>query len=322
MTMEICNVAIEALLPQRILNMLQSCPSAGAGVHNWVIRVAVRLHAFFHNKDDIADLIRKYSSNCGREVSDREIWDAINSSEKWLARKAAIAGTIDSSYSEWELAKASSPTKWPERNAELIETIAKAGPSLDELNARSPVRMIEGALQAEEIVGILFPKGSLICVGETQGHFKTGPLEFYQRLNVLRRMQFIVPSPMSSREGHRESDGKLSAHTKENTGPRRFLVIEFDQGAADQHAAVLWHLSQREPLVLVVHSGGKSLHGWFYCQDQEEVALLELMKYAVSLGADPATWTKSQFVRLPGGLRDNGKRQRVLYYDPKPIKSQ
>ncbi len=39
------------------------------------------------------------------------------------------------------------------------------------------------------------------------------------------------------------------------------------------------------------------------------------MRYAVSLGADPATWTRSQFVRLPGGVRDNGKRQPVLFFN-------
>jgi hypothetical protein len=43
------------------------------------------------------------------------------------------------------------------------------------------------------------------------------------------------------------------------------------------------------------------------------------MSHAVSLGADPATWLKSQFVRMPDGLRDNGKRQRVLYFNPKLV---
>ena len=36
-----------------------------------------------------------------------------------------------------------------------------------------------------------------------------------------------------------------------------------------------------------------------------------------SLGADPATWTLSQFVRMPGGKRDNGKVQLVCYLDPR-----
>ena len=67
---------------------------------------------------------------------------------------------------------------------------------------------------------------------------------------------------------------------------------------------------------LVVHSGGKSLHGWFYCAGQPEEELRKFMRYAVSLGADPATWTRCQLVRLPGGLRDNGQRQTVLFCNP------
>ncbi len=42
--------------------------------------------------------------------------------------------------------------------------------------------------------------------------------------------------------------------------------------------------------------------------------------YAVSLGADHKLWSRSQFVRMPDGLRDNGKRQVVFYFNPKVIK--
>jgi hypothetical protein len=40
------------------------------------------------------------------------------------------------------------------------------------------------------------------------------------------------------------------------------------------------------------------------------------MTYAVRLGADPHTWLRSQFVRMPEGTRENGKRQTVNYFDP------
>jgi hypothetical protein len=73
-------------------------------------------------------------------------------------------------------------------------------------------------------------------------------------------------------------------------------------------------------MVMTVQSGNKSLHGWFYAVAQAEEKLMKFMRYAVSLGADPATWTKSQFVRLPDGMRDNGNRQSVIYFNPCPIK--
>jgi hypothetical protein len=40
------------------------------------------------------------------------------------------------------------------------------------------------------------------------------------------------------------------------------------------------------------------------------------VRFAVSLGADPATWSRVQWVRMPDGIRDNGNPQRILYFNP------
>jgi hypothetical protein len=86
---------------------------------------------------------------------------------------------------------------------------------------------------------------------------------------------------------------------------------------ADACAALLWYLKSLLPLVLIVYSGGKSLHGWFRVFRQSEAHLRSsFMEKAVSLGADKATWTRSQFVRLPDGKRGNGRRQQSFYFDP------
>ena len=45
----------------------------------------------------------------------------------------------------------------------------------------------------------------------------------------------------------------------------------------------------------------------------------EFMGDAVSLGADKATWTKCQFVRMPGGKRDNGANQAIIYFNPEVL---
>jgi hypothetical protein len=69
-------------------------------------------------------------------------------------------------------------------------------------------------------------------------------------------------------------------------------------------------------LVVVCHSGGKSVHAWWRVFDLDADAQWNFMNYAVSCGADPATWVKSQFVRIPDGLRDNGVRQTAYFLDP------
>jgi hypothetical protein len=77
---------------------------------------------------------------------------------------------------------------------------------------------------------------------------------------------------------------KKSEHTLKNAGPSRFLVIEQDQGTIDEQAAILLHLAERAPMALTVHSGSRSLHGWFYCQGQPEERLRAFLRYAVTLG--------------------------------------
>jgi hypothetical protein len=308
--------------------MLRSCPTAGTGVHNWLIRLAVRLHRYFPDKDDIAALLEKYSAHCGRPVEDDEIWQAIENSEKWLAEQQGQSRGDVAEEKRQNFNRRSTPNlkyastpKWPEVNRDLVESLVKAGPDLNALIASSPVRPTDQGPRAEEIMATLFPKDSLICVGSTQEVFKTGRMAQWIHFRLLRQMQFIVPSPMTAVHGTTKN-GKESMHTLENTGSRRFLVVEFDQGVTDEHSALLWHLGQREPLVMVVHSGGKSLHGWFFCHGRDEAELFQFMQYAVSLGADRATWTKSQFVRIPNGLRDNGKRQQVVYFNPNLLDNQ
>jgi len=158
----------------------------------------------------------------------------------------------------------------------------------------------------------------------------------------LDQMQFIVPSPMIRIKGLAKN-GRRSMRSLENTGDRRFLVVESDpkdwkflsdrlkaqfgteenykQIKKDEAAAVLWHLAQtapKFPLVMVVDSAGKSLHGWFYVAGAPEDEVQAFFKRAVARGADKATWTRCQFVRMPGGARDNGKRQSIIYFNPQP----
>jgi hypothetical protein len=169
----------------------------------------------------------------------------------------------------------------------------------------------------EEIIDALFPGDPLLCAGRTNYQFATQSRSEWR--GELAALQFIVPSPMIARTGSTQ-EGKESAHALSNTGPRRFLVIEQDRGVIDEQAAVLLHLAERAPLALAVHSGGKSIHGWFYCLGQPEEKLRLFMQYTVSLGADRATWTRSQFVRMPDGTRDNGNRQTVYFFNPEVLK--
>ena len=217
------------------------------------------------------------------------------------------------------------PPKWPAQDHALTARVIAAGPTALELWQRSPKLLdVDDGSNCEEIVSALFASPQapdpLLCIGRSSREFSTRPLSEWLASGGLSNQALIVPSPMTARNG-RTKGGKPSEHTLDNTGPRRFLVVEFDTGSEDDHAARLWYLARYGSLVLVVHSGGKSLHGWFACGHHGEEALRTFFTHAVALGADKAIWTRSQFVRLPAGQRDTGCRQSVFYFNPNLLQS-
>jgi hypothetical protein len=203
-------------------------------------------------------------------------------------------------------------------NQEQREAVIREGGRLADLWELSPIRIEDNRPRTEEVIDRLFPGDPLLCCGWTQSDFDTKPRDDWR--GGLGRLQFIVPSPMSAITGLTK-DGRESRHALANTGPRRFLVVEFDGGTTDEHAAVLTHLAGYAPMVCALHSGRKSLHGWFYVAGQPENKVTRFFRYAVALGADPATWTRSQFVRMPDGTRDNQERQTVYFLNFRPLEA-
>ena len=252
------------------------------------------------------ELLRAATADCGRPVSRREIEGAITSS----ANCAWEPG------SQQKLTVAPPPAAWPKPDPGRIQAIVRHVGGLADLWEASPVRIEDVADLTELVIDRLFPGNPLLCCGLSQSVFDTRPRRDWQ--GKLAKLQFIVPSPMAAVTGVTK-DGRASKHSLDNTGPRRFLICEFDQGGADDHAAILLHLGQFAPLICVVHSGGKSLHGWFYVANQPDTKVTKFFRYAVALGADRATWTKSQFVRMPEGSRDDGRRQTVYFLNFKPL---
>jgi hypothetical protein len=215
-------------------------------------------------------------------------------------------------------------------NQKAIATILADGPTLLDLVPQSPIPIrFGGESRSEEIFDVLFSGDPLLCIGRSSSDFYTEHREFWR--GKIAERSLIVPSPMSSKTG-RTKQGKRSFHSQNNTGPRRFMVAEFDKGTLDQQAALICDLKKYAPLALVAFSGGKSLHSWFYCAGQPEDRVARFFDYACSLGADSKTWKPEQFVRVPDGTRSDGKtsaalqdagiekvpdgRQALLYFNP------
>jgi len=292
-------------LPPFLHALLAAPPQAGEGVHAWLYSVSRQLHAHLPAVEIVA-LLEKRVMDCGRPVPQTEIEDAVKNSITcaWQPKM--------------NLAPSHAIAKWPTVNQEQRDAIIRDGGGLADLWELSKPRIEDNEQHTEKIIDRLFPGNPLLCCGKSNSVFDTKPREAWR--GELSALSLIVPSPMSAVNGLTK-DGRKSKHTLANTGLRRFLICEFDSGTADEHAALLLHLGTFAPLVCAVHSGGKSLHGWFFVASQPEDKVLKFFRYAVSLGADRATWTRCQFVRMPDGTRDNGNRQTVFFANFKPLET-
>jgi len=292
-------------LPPAIEKMLADVPCHGGGVHQWLFDTARQLHAYLPAVE-IIGVLEECVAHCGRVIPRKEIKDAVKNSVSFDLQPGAKTSARQGA------------SKWPVVNQELRNAIIAKRHGLAELWDLSKPRIDDNAVRTEEIIDRIFPDNPLLCCGESSYQFDTKPREAWR--SRLSTLSFIVPSPMSSVTGLTK-DGRTSKHTLDNTGPRRFLICEFDSGTTDEHAALLLHLATFAPLVCAVHSGGKSLHGWFYVHGQPDAKVEKFFRYAVSLGADRATWTRCQFVRMPDGTRDDGNRQTVFYLNFKPLEA-
>jgi hypothetical protein len=353
-------------LPVWLRRVLNCPPRRGEGLHSWLFSTARQLHAHF-SPEDMYDLFAQIT-----EADDREIEDAVYNSidcawqprrdgrfERGPARRCSgynatfrrtkTGSQMFSQRTPALRSKSGTPAlpKWPEPDLAKIEAVVTTGPGLAGLRQWSSYVFAEDDPQryTDWIIRRLFVSADnpdpYLCFGLSQREFATYRLSEWG-LGACD-FQFIVPSPMTNELG-RTKAGHPSAHTLDNTGPRRFLVIECDFSilardgntetryaplirrlarrgitVADMCASILLHLAECLPLVMALSSGGKSEHGWYFVHGKAEAELHVFMEYAVSLGADHTTWPRSQFVRLPDGTRDSGKRQVVHYLDPQPL---
>jgi len=294
-------------------------PIAGSGVHQWLFGQACRLRGYGASPEEARKYIEasldKHSP--GRDVDDRELDEAVRNA-----------------FAE-EGERVNGPS-WPKPNARDIKAIVEGDKALtlDGLKFCCPGN-VENR-KAEKVIDSLFPGNPLLCLAASKSDAQTLEREQWRGREEL--LQFIVPSHMTARFG-RAQNGKRSARCLDNVGARRFVVVEFDMTpnsefwgplirglekngitCFDAQSSLLVDLANnpglRVALVCVVHSGNKSLQGWFYVNGFPDEQILPFFQRAVALGADKANWTRCQLVRLFGSLRENGKRQEVVYLNP------
>lgn len=327
-------------LPEFLQKLLDNPPTAGSGVHDYMFQVARNLHAHMP-PGQIEALLRSKLANCGRPVPERELKAAVQNSLDYAWEPKDGKSTSAVAYRPLAInpsgVSAHAIPPKPKPDLEKIEKLVNEGVGVADLWEASPLWFEDR--HTEDFIDWLFPGDPLLCCGETAFKFHTLPRSLWR--DQLQSMSFIVPSAMSAVMGKvKDGSGRESEHTLDNTGPRCFIVVEFDfseygrdgttptqwqpmlqrlkkqnLSVQDLCANLLLRLNRAIPMTMAVSSGGKSIHGWWYCLGQDEAHVSKFHDYAITLGADPATRLKSQFVRMPDGTRDGGKEQPVLYFN-------
>jgi hypothetical protein len=259
-----------------------------------------------------------------------------------------IRKAIEKAYSTTLNGRTYTPRpKWPEPDLELIEqiTLEAIDHEPNQLSMLESLSREPLSLSTQVIVTGLFPTDAWICPGIVAN--ATDAYRLSQVLDRLHRFAFIVPNELKGRTGTTQT-GTEAGRCLDNIKERRFLVCEFDWTETSKRseptiwtdlvkqwrlrcstpqnamACVIMRMMSVAPLVLVTFSGSKSLHSWFWCQGESEEPgsmLHRFMVDAARLGADPATFTRSQFVRMPAATRiDTGAKQTVHYLNFQHLK--
>jgi hypothetical protein len=320
--------------PDWLRRTLANPPQQGAGVHAWFFTVARQLHYHMAPQEVVQTLDAATRHFDGlRPGKLREIRDAVNNSREvaWQPKPGGAGarvrgGAVVPRAGAARVAQPAAPdsTRWPAvdenaRRCRIAEANRDTICTVSDLWAMSESYCITETV--DDWLGRLFPGAAWLCLAKD--HPASARTRQPEKWTGGRADEWalVVPSPMTGPSG-KALDGTTSHRCLGNTGPRRWLVIEFDSGTLDEQAALHWHLDQAAEamewprLCLAVHSAGKSLHGW-YGLIGDEAAAESLMAYARILGADTATWNRCQLVRLPGGLRTVGEervRQEVHFW--------
>jgi hypothetical protein len=280
------------------VELLRTMPPPGQ-THRWLARVACALRHVL-NADACFDFLRRC---CDAGVTHRAVPDA------------EIEDAVDFAYAGDGTPRAVTPSRsleWPPVSLALIERVLCDTPPLFDPGT-------DTGYTARDILPCLFYPEELVCVGPDASSAIIRPLP--ATLADAEFMQFIVPNPMRGRSALNYR-GRLSPRCQNNTGPRRYLVLEFDGPTLTKpiQAVLLSRMAQLAPLILVVDSGGKSLHGWFRVDQFGLRDQARLFATGCLLGCDPTRWDLCGWLRMPGGLRRvegvPSVRQRVVYLAP------
>ena len=257
-----------------------------------------------------------------RPLSNREIENAVTKTYQ-SGNRLSFKSTGNQVFIQTRFEKTSSESFWNtsmpmpkvEADRSAVRKAIKSSPwHLEDMYEDSPLEVSE--CSSAEILRLIFDEDELVCSGSVSS-FKTLSMGVWRNEELGEQ---VVPNPSRVRIGT-NMNGNPSAHCRDATGERKYIVVESDDESIrlDDKASLIRFLRDQvgAELRMVVHSGGKSLHAWF-CSSGDPQIDWHFMQLACRLGADPRMWLPEQLARTPNAVRSKNQQvQKCLYIDPR-----
>jgi hypothetical protein len=306
-------MSINKLLEMSVGN--GACPTAGSGVHQHLLRSALKLVNRI-DRDRLVEYLEYATAGCGRDVPDDEIRGVI----EWALQVSGSESTFSTRGAE-----RSPRIGNPQPDPKLISSIcARPLAYLGELPPLVGLKEYPSEL-ADQVFQTLFERYSpnpLVTFGNTIEVFRVGVLSEARRM-FLDHAQFILPNPVIGISGRTANRRRRSPRATSNVVGWINCVVEFDDAPLQDQLRLIEYLAEQAPLLLVVFSENKSFHSWFDVAEFSESERIEFQQLACRLGADPALFRLSQPTRVPLGIRVSEEgvyapsRHRILHFQPK-----
>jgi hypothetical protein len=285
-------------------------PQQGQNLHAWILQESRNLLIEGYNSTNVIRILSEATKNSGRTSQNlqQEIINSVEGAVAWLIqnpgatvkRRRQSGKKVDPTnyFFKDVLYHRDSRERYLKPDAAIRKKVLEsvdyppvtAGFGLDEF----------GYLKLFANINFL------ICACVRVDRPEILPLKRWLSIG-MQSQQFVVPNYcLEVRRGKCD----------DNMGKSLYQVIEFDQDSLEDQWKLLWKLDEELPLGMVVHSGHKSLHGWFPCFHLGRREIRSFVRLATELGADPMLRIPSQYVRMPlGRNRKTMQIQNILYFN-------
>ncbi len=297
----------------RFSDALRACPSAGAGVHGWILSCA-NLAAF-----------------AGVSPADAER-DILAAMSRPPSPSAEVGAAVRKAYAEHKpgmafTPRSIAPAKPKPKPMTAAAFIARGdGATEADWHEASPLRLDwePGPRDAAALLRCLYRPAERVFCGERYGGGEGVRMaaDWIAAFDDGRPVPpHFIPNPLTGRE-HPLADGKPSRRGDSAVAGFLYAVAEFD-GMDKASQLALWWGFRSAPIVALIDSGGKSVHAILRvdCETradwEREVEGKLFPRVLVPLGCDPACRNEARLSRLPGHYRaEKGAWQRLLYLNP------